>query len=471
MRKFLFSLLAIISSLYSFAQRNPDKMDWWKEAKFGLFIHWGVYSVPAGYYKGKPVHGDMCDYSEWIMFNAKIPMTEYQAFAKQFNPTKFDAEAWVKTAKKAGMKYIIITAKHHDGFALFCSKASKWNICDASPFSRDPLKELAGACRKYGMKLGFYYSQAQDWNNGGSVWGSWDGVTAKAGRKWDKSQVFSMDQYIDSISVPQVKELLSNYGDDIPAVIWWDTAFNMNRERAEKLSRTVLQRRPDIIMNDRLGGAFKGDIETPEQYIPPRGYPDHNWETCMTMNDSWGFKRDDNNWKSTESLIRNLCDIASKGGNYLLNVGPDSRGLIPQQSQERLAEIGKWMLKNGEAIYGSNPTPFGDEAGKFNNTEKDEKGKPKFFSSWDWRCTTKPGKIFLLIFKWPANRKFELSGLLSKASKAYLLDGGEVLDAKQTTTGVTISLPEEMPDKIASVVCLEIDDPIAKIAQRNKFCW
>ena len=467
MRKFFIFILVWLFTLSSFAQTKNDRMSWWREAKFGLFIHWGVFSVPAGYLKDKPVHGDMCDFSEWIMFNAKIPMTEYQSYAKKFNPVKFDADSWVKVAKDAGMKYIIITAKHHDGFAMFCSKVSKWNICDASPFGRDPLKELAAACMKYGMKLGFYYSQAQDWNNGGSVWGSYDGITLKSGSKWDVAQEFNMDNYIDQIAVPQIRELLKNYGDDIPSIIWWDTAFDMNQNRAEKIYKAVQQVKPGIIMNNRLGGDYNGDTETPEGFIPSKGYEGRDWETCMTMNDSWGFKRDDNNWKSTESLIRNLCDIASKGGNYLLNVGPDSRGLIPQQSQDRLAEIGKWMLKNGEAIYGSKPTPFGDEAGKFSNTEKDEKGKPKFFSSWDWRCTTKPGKIFLMIFKWPANRKFELSGLLSNVSKAYLLDGGEGLDAKQTTTRVTISLPEEMPDKIASVVCLEIDDPIAKIAQRN----
>ncbi len=457
MRKYFIIISVWISTLSSFALTKTDRMAWWKEAKFGLFIHWGVFSVPAGYLNGKPVHGDICDFSEWIMFNAKIPMAKYQSYAKQFNPVKFDADDWVKIAKEAGMKYIIITAKHHDGFAMFCSKVSKWNICDASsPFGRDPLKDLAVACTKYGMKLGFYYSQAQDWNNGGSVWGSYDGITLKSGSKWDVAQEFSMDNYIDQIAVPQIRELLKNYGDDIPSIIWWDTAFNMNQNRAEKIYKAVQQIKPGIIMNNRLGGDYNGDTETPEGFIPSKGYEGRDWETCMTMNDSWGYRLDDNNWKSTETLIRNLCDIASKGGNYLLNVGPTSEGQIPQPSIDRMAEIGKWLHVNGEAIYGSGPTKFGDEAGNFSSTEKDSKGKPKFIPSWVWRCTTKPGKIYLMIFQWPANHKFELSGLQSKVTKAYLLADGKILEAKQIASGVTITLPEYAPDKYVSIVCLEI---------------
>jgi len=424
-------------------EQRDARMAWWREAKFGLFIHWGVYSVPAGFYHGKPVKG----IGEWIMNKGKIPMAEYQAFAKEFNPVKFNADTWVKMAKDAGMKYIVITSKHHDGFAMFCSKVSKWNICDESPFGRDPLKELAAASRRYGIKLGFYYSQAQDWNNGGSIWGE----------MWDPAQKHDMDDYIDHIAVPQVREILTNYGKDIPAVLWWDTPIDMNYERAEKLYRVVEELRPDIIQNNRLGDGFKGDTETPEQHIPPQGYPGRDWETCMTMNDTWGYKRDDNNWKSTETLIRNLCDIVSKGGNYLLNVGPTSEGLIPQPSVERLAEIGKWMRVNGEAIYGSGPTPFGAEAGKFSETEKDKKGKPKFIAAWDWRCTTKPGKIYLHIFKWPTG-KFEIPAVNGKITKAYLLADSRhrKLKVKQTSQGVSITLPAKAPDAIASVVCLEI---------------
>jgi len=271
-----------------------------------------------------------------------------------------------------------------------------------------------------------------------------------------------MDDYIDKIAVPQVKEICSNYG-EFPAVIWWDTPRDMNYERAKKLYDAVKALRPNIILNNRLGGGFKGDTETPEQFIPPQGYPGRDWETCMTMNGTWGFKRDDNNWKSTETLLHNLCDIASKGGNYLLNVGPTSEGLIPQPSLDRLAEVGKWMKINGEAIYGSGPTPFGAEAGSFSDTEKDKNGKPKFIASWDWRATTKPGMIYLEIFKWPTDGKFNVPGLQSKVKKAYLLAGHKKVKYQQSDTGVTLALPDAAPDPIASVVCLQIADATAQV--------
>jgi alpha-L-fucosidase len=408
--------------------------------------------VPAGYYQGKPVAG----IGEWIMNRGKIPMAEYQQFAKEFNPVKFNADEWVKTAKDAGMKYIVITSKHHDGFAMFCSQASKWNICDGSPYGRDPLKDLAVACRKQGVKLGFYYSQAQDWNNGG----------AASGGKWDKAQEHDMDDYIDKVAVPQVKEICSNYG-EFPAVLWWDTPHDMNSERAQKLYDAVHALRPNIILNNRLGGGFKGDTETPEQHIPAQGYPGRDWETCMTINGTWGYKRDDTHWKSTETLIRNLCDIASKGGNYLLNVGPTSEGLIPQPEVERLQAVGQWTKVNGEAVYGAGATPFGAEAGKFSETEKDKKGNPQFIASWEWRATTKPGKIYAHIFKWPAQGKFQLAGLQSKVTKAYLLADHQKLKFEQSGSGVSIALPEKAPDAIASVLCVEIADTTPKVAAQK----
>ena len=310
----------------------------------------------------------MAGIGEWIMNRGKIPMAEYQLFAKEFNPVKFNAEEWVKIAKDAGQKYIVITSKHHDGFAMFDSKASGWNISlQATPFGRDPLKELAAACKKEGIKLGFYYSQAQDWNNGGSA----------SGGKWDPAQKHDMDDYIDHVAIPQVKEILTHYK-PFPSVLWWDTPNNMNSERAQKLYDTAEKLRPGLIMNNRLGGGYKGDTETPEQTIPAQGFPGRDWETCMTMNNTWGFKRDDNDFKSTATLIHNLCDIASKGGNYLLNVGPTSEGLIPQPSLDRLAEVGKWMKVNGEAIYGTGPTIFGAEAGTFSTTQTNRQGKPVF---------------------------------------------------------------------------------------------
>ena len=440
------ALLAMLGSLQGqdrveSKEQRDARMAWWHEAKFGLFIHWGVYAVPAGFYKGKPI----ASAGEWIMRRGKIPMAEYQAFAKEFNPVKYDADAWVRLVKEAGMKYIVITSKHHDGFTLYGSKASRWNVCDATPYGKDLLQPLADACRKHGIKLGFYYSQAQDWNNGGAT-----------GTSWDPAQKRSMDDYIDKIAVPQVREILTRYGTDIPAVLWWDTPRDMNEERSGKLYRAVQELRPDIIQNNRLGGGFKGDTETPEQRIPAQGFPGRDWETCMTMNNTWGFKREDHNWKSTETLIRNLVDIASKGGNYLLNVGPTAEGEIPEPSIQRLKEIGAWMKVNGEAIYGTGPTMFGAEAGQFSETEKDRSDKPKFIPAWEWRCTTRPGKVYIHVLKWPAG-KLELPAIKSKVTKAYLLaDKSANLGVKQTDTGVSLTLPDKAPDPIASVVCLEV---------------
>ena len=324
MKNTLAKLFTLIILLISFLQplhaqeENNKKMDWWKEARFGLFIHWGIYAVPAGVWNGIEVPG----IGEWIMNKGKIPMTDYQKLPAQFNPIKFNAAEWVQMAKEAGMKYIVITSKHHDGFAMFKSNASSFNIVDATPFKRDIIKELAEACQKQGIKFGLYYSQAQDWNHPGG---------AANGGHWDSAQNGNMDKYIDEIAIPQVKEILSAYN---PAIIWWDTPTDMSKERATKFLNE-LKPYPNLITNNRLGGGFEGDLETPEQYIPATRIPGKNWESCMTLNNTWGYKRNDSNWKSNQVLIRNLIDIASKGGNYLLNVGPTAEGIIPLPSVER----------------------------------------------------------------------------------------------------------------------------------------
>jgi alpha-L-fucosidase len=416
------------------AERDA-RMQWWREARFGLFIHWGVYSVPAGTYQGKPIGG----IGEWIMNSASIPVAEYAAYAKRFNPVKFDADQWVSIAKEAGMKYIVITSKHHDGFAMFKSKASPYNIVDATPFGRDPLKELAAACRKQGLKLGFYYSQAQDWHHPGG------GAYRAGGRQtdhWDPAQAGRMEDYVRQIAVPQVREILSNYGP--VAMLWWDTPVGMTKEQIQALG-SLLKLQPGIISNNRLGGAVRGDTETPEQFIPAQGYPGRDWETCMTMNDTWGYKSYDNNWKPAAELTRNLIDIASKGGNYLLNVGPTPEGQIPPPSVARLKRIGEWLKPNGAAIYGTSASPF------------------KTALKWG-RATQKPGKLFLHVFDWPARGLLQVP-IANKPVKASLLAGAQTLEATSSDDGLTLKLPAAAPDPVASVVVLDLDGPVQPIVR------
>ncbi|HEV2830582.1 MAG TPA: alpha-L-fucosidase, partial [Hanamia sp.] len=380
--------------------------------------------------------------------------------AKEFNPTKYDPDAWVKLAKEAGMKYIVITAKHQDGFALFNSKASKWDITDATAYGKDLLKPLAAACKKYGIKLGFYYSQAQDWNNpGGSVarkemregWPNPDSAKIDAYTKahkghWDPAQeTKSFAQYIDDVAVPQVKELMTNYGDI--AVLWWDTPTNMTDEAALKL-QALLKLQPNIITNDRLKRPnFSGDTKTPEQKIPTQSELDgKDWETCMTMNGSWGYKSWDHKWKSTETLIRNLVDIASKGGNYLLNVGPKEDGTFPQESIDRLEAIGAWMKTNHEAIYATKASPVAPFA-------------------WG-RCTSKEAKnnttLYFTVFDWPADGKLLVPGLKNEIISAKLLTGGN-LKATSNNGGMEISVPSKAPDAIASVIKIEVKGEVANV--------
>ncbi|HEY9048245.1 MAG TPA: alpha-L-fucosidase [Ohtaekwangia sp.] len=447
---FVIVILLMTTRLYSQAIDKDEKMKWWREARFGMFIHWGVYAVPAGMYKGHKVNR----IGEWIMNRGKIPVAEYKTFARQFNPVKYDPDAWVKMAKDAGMKYIVITSKHHDGFALFDSKVTTWDIVDATPYGKDVIKPLAEACRRHGIKLGLYYSHAQDWVNPGGAaarkkttegWANPDSTMIDAYTEahsghWDPAQTTrTMEEYINDIAVPQVKEILTKYGDI--AVLWWDTPTGMTTEFAEKF-QALLPLQPRMITNDRLKRPdFPGDFKTPEQRIPDLSELDgKDWETCMTMNGTWGYKSYDDKWKTTETLIRNLLDIASKGGNYLLNVGPKADGEFPTESIDRLKAIGTWMKTNGEAIYGTQASPL---------------------ASLPWgRCTRKEQNgnttLYLSVFDWPKDGKLIVPALPNEIYSAHLLAGGKKVEARKESDQWIIALPPTTPDPIATVIKVEV---------------
>jgi len=338
---------------------------------------------------------------------------------------------------------------------MFDSKANSFNIVAATPFHRDPLRELAGEARKQGIRLGFYYSQDQDWTAPGAS-ALRTGNHPSPTYHWDPAQDGDFDTYLHTKAIPQIKELLTNYG-DFPAVLWFDTpTANMTPARAAEIV-ALLNQHPNLIWNNRLGGGYKGDTDTPEQYIPPQGFPGRDWESCMTINDTWGFKSYDTNFKSTATLLRNLIDIASKGGNYLLNIGPDSHGVVPTPEADRLREMGRWLAVNGEAIYGTQPTLFGAEAGAFSSTEKDSRGNPRFVPTWDWRSTTAPNKIYIEIFNWPGDHTFHIPHSPRNITKAYLLADSMHTPLKFTQTGATldVQLPAKPLDPIATVLVLE----------------
>jgi len=346
----------LVAALALSTQAIPreQRLEWWREARFGLFIHWGLYAIPAGRW------GDRTGHGEWIRDTAQIPLDEYARFQPQFNPHRYDPEEWVLAAKNAGMKYIVITTKHHDGFCLFPSQATEWDVAN-TPYRRDLLAPLAEACRKHGIKLGFYYS-IMDWHHPDYL----------PRRTWETSRPTegaNMGRYVDYMKV-QLKEILTNYGDI--AVLWFDGEWESTWTEAygKELYDYCLALQPTIVINNRVTNVRTGmedlgterqigDYSTPEQMIPDQGLPGIDWETCMTMNGHWGYNAADQSWKSSRQLIHNLVDIASKGGNYLLNVGPTAEGEIPAASLERLAEIGAWMKANGESIYGTSGSLIG----------------------------------------------------------------------------------------------------------------
>jgi alpha-L-fucosidase len=443
--------LQAASSAQTAAPQAPDperevRLAWFREAKYGLFIHWGLYAIPAGEWKGRRVPG----IGEWIMNRARIPVAEYEQLAKQWDPVKFDAEAWVRLAQDAGMRYMVITAKHHDGFALFDSKVTRWDVVDATPSKRDVLKELAAACQKHGMPLGFYYSQAQDWHEPGGAGNDWDfGPDVDAAGKERKEY----DAYLRAKAEPQVRELLTGYGPI--ALVWFDTPRLMTPERAQRFTDIVRSLQPRTLIDGRLGVA--GDyVSTGDNVIPSAGQA-NAWEVPATLNHTWGYRKDDHDWKSPGDVTFKLVDIVSKGGNYLLNVGPMADGTIPQPSQDVLRTVGRWLQANGQAVYGAGASPWGEELGEPSaRGDKDLRGNPLFLTHNEWRVTTRPGRLFFTFFQEP-RVPFELPPMKNAIKRAYRLADGEAVEVKVENGRPRLVIPRPMHDPTATVVVVEIE--------------
>ncbi|MCU0797042.1 MAG: alpha-L-fucosidase [Akkermansiaceae bacterium] len=441
MKAILSLFLALITAVNAESPAERDaRMQWFREARFGMFIHWGLYSVAAGEWDGKRYGGGV----EWIQSLARIPVAEYTPLKDRFNPVKYDPDAWVRLARDAGMRYVVITSKHHDGFCLWDSKLTDWDVA-ASPWGKDLLKPLAEACRKYDMKFCLYHS-IMDWHH--PQWGNkepWRGNSA--------TDAPDMDAYAAYMK-GQLKELLTEYGD--VGILWfdgeWESAWT--HERGTELDDYVRSLQPAIIVNNRvdkgrkgmegatLGEHFRGDYGTPEQQIPANGIPGEDWESCMTMNDTWGFSAHDQNWKSSTVLIRNLIDVASKGGNYLLNIGPTPEGEIPQASVDRLGDIAKWMESNSEAIHGTTANPFPT-------------------TPWG-RCTMKAvnggTRLYLHVFDMPADRRLLLTGMRNPIRSArFLAAPQEALRVEAKSEGAAIIVDRELTDPAATVIVVEIE--------------
>jgi alpha-L-fucosidase len=437
-----------INGWWTTSMKNHDhRIQWWRTAKFGMFIHWGIYSTAGGEWKGKKVSG----YAEHLMRKEKISRAEYLQLAHQFNPVKFNAEEWVQYAKKAGMHYLVITSKHHDGFAMYPSGVSDFNIHQQTPFQRDPMAELSAACKKYGLKFGFYYSHAFDWEHPDAPGNDWEyknpggDSNLYGGREWydiHPELLVKAKKYVDEKAIPQIQELIRKYHPDI---LWFDTPQKLPLSENIRILKAIRSIDSTVVVNGRLVrfadsnfGDYKNTADRPAEFYPVNG----DWEAIPTTNESYGYSKFDSSHKPVSHFIRLIANAASRGGNLLMNIGPKGDGSFDERDKKILRGIGEWMNKNRESIYGT-------------------KASPLPLHSWGV-STIKANKLYLHIFHWPGNGKLYISGLKSSIGNIYLLADPkkQFKFSKINGRDVIIQLPLKAIDTINTVIVVELKNKL-----------
>lgn len=464
MKKNLMMLICLAVVFQGFSQDKDELLkDWnkmkesksdsykeYNDLKFGMFIHWGVYSTLGGMWQNKKIPG----LGEWIMYHAQIPRAEYKEVAKKFNPVGFNADAWVKLAKEAGMRYIVAMPKHHDGFAMYHSNVTDYNIYDLTPFKRDPIEEIYKACQKYGLRMGIYYSHSIDWMDGGDAGQAQtkktdpDFINKNATNNFDPSPV-SYEDYIEKKAKPQMREILTKFPNLVE--IWYDYPNQMNFQQSFEFYKLAYEYQPECLINSRVGNDLGDMLTAGDNQIPTEINSKYKtWETPGTLNDTWGYKSYDNNWKTHKEMLFWIVEIASKGGNYLLNVGPDGNGVIPEESVKILKGIGAWMKINGEAIYGTGKwTTLKEGPTDIRMKSTTDRANNKFdfsFTNEDYWFTAKDNYVYVISLTTPLSRTVSVKALYdsSKNIKSIKVLGNKrSLKWKASGDKVDISLPSK----------------------------